>query len=93
MGRHAEALTEHPGEMVFRQRAHRRQLAEADGIFNMVVDVLHQTPPLVRRQPALEAQAVAHADLVEQGVAEQFMGQVAGQQALVGSSQLRLINW
>ena len=84
MGRQAEALAEHPREMVFRQCTQAGQLAQADRVFQMQVDGLHQQSPLVRRQPAFQAQPFAGAHLAEQGVAEHFMGQAAGQQALGG---------
>ncbi|MNE28569.1 hypothetical protein D3C80_1220140 [compost metagenome] len=38
----------------------------------------------MRGQPALQAQALAQADLAEQGVVENLVGQAAGQQALGG---------
>ena len=70
--------------MVFGQRAHPGQLPEADRVFQVLVDVLHQQPALVRGQSAFQAQPFAGADLAEQGVAEHFMGQAAGQQAFGG---------
>ncbi len=84
MGRQAEALAEHPRKMVFGQRAQAGQLPEADRVFQVMVDVVHQQPPLMRGQPAFQAQPIARADLAEQGVTEHFVGQAAGQQALGG---------
>jgi hypothetical protein len=43
---------------------------------------LDQLPTLIRRQPALQWQTVAQADLGEHGMIEQFIGQAAGEQAL-----------
>jgi len=82
MWRQSEAHPEHPREVVFRQRTQPRQLPEADRLGQLAVDELHQLPALMRRQPALEAQAVAYADLAQQGLADQFVGQAAGQQPL-----------
>ncbi|MCY1448545.1 hypothetical protein D9M71_652230 [compost metagenome] len=48
----------------------------------MAVDVLHQMPALMRGQSTFKAQALSGVDLAEQGMAEQFVGQTAGQQAL-----------
>ncbi|MCY1445816.1 hypothetical protein D9M71_623480 [compost metagenome] len=48
----------------------------------MAVDELHQMPALMRGQPAFKAQALTHVDLAEQGMAEQFVSQAAGEQAL-----------
>ena len=67
--------------MVFRQGAQPRQLPKADRLGQLLVDVLHQLPALVRRQAALESQPLTQADLAEQGMVEHFKGQAAGQQA------------
>lgn len=84
MRRQPEAFAEHSREVVFGQRTQRRQLAEADGIGQVAVDVIHQQPPLMSGQAAFEAKSLALADLAEQQVVEQVMGQAGGQQAFPG---------
>ncbi len=50
-----EAFAEHPREVIFGQRTQRRQLAKADGVGQVAVDVIHQQPPLMSGQATFEA--------------------------------------
>src|SRR5690349_16771340 len=84
MGWQSEAFAEHPGKVVFGERAQRSQLSQTDGLGQSSVDVLHQHAPLVGSKPALETKALARADLAEQQVAEHVMGEAGGEQALGG---------
>ena len=81
MRRQAEAQAKHPRKVIFRQRTQPGQLPEADRLSQLIVDELHQLPALMRCESALQAQALTRTDLVEQGVADQFVGEAAGQQA------------
>ena len=82
MRRHTEAAMEHAREVIFRQGTERGQLAQRQGGIQVLLDELAHAPTLQRCQATLEAQALAQADLIEQGVVEQLVGQAAGQQAL-----------
>ena len=93
MGRHTEALAEHPGEMVFGQRTHGGQLAEADGVFPMLVDVLHQPPPLVRGQTAFKRKPSRAPTWLSKVWLSSSWARLLVSSRSPGSCQLRLTNW
>src|SRR5690606_12891627 len=76
-----ETALEHARGMVFGQGAERRQLAQRQRCFQMRLDEVAYAPALHWSQTALQAQALTLANLVEQGMVEQLVGQAAGQQA------------
>ncbi len=72
-------LAEHPREVVApTARAQSRQLTEADGLVRWLL--MHHQMALMRGQ-SLPQGAGPGVDLAEQGMAEQFVGQAAGQRA------------
>ncbi|MNE30299.1 hypothetical protein D3C76_199460 [compost metagenome] len=84
MRRHAATGAEHSCEVIFRQAAQAGQLPQAERFGQVRFDIVEHLPALMRGQATLELEPLAYAHLAEQGMAEHFMGQAAGQQAFAG---------
>ena len=92
MGRYAKTELEHSGEVIFGEGAQAGQLGpKAQWLTEIGLDKFSYPPALAGRWKAtFQAQPFAPADLGQQGMADQAMGQAAAEHAFAGFIPIQL---